>query len=213
MLPVPYGFRNYSKAMTDAVHSVYCLTQWCYNANNILKQFFLPLLLCSSWPVCLNFALKAVTIFLVVSLAVLMSTSQIPVQENFLLWYNLAESHGTLPGSFTGTDSREVRIRNLRFGSIWIQVEVHVHVLLSCRKHSSGSRSRVSVPAICSSPFATLLLTTLSASSTVLDASSVMFPCCSPFSLSSRWVPKFRFSTVTFIATFSLPTFSVSFTS
>lgn len=75
MLPVAYGSRNCSKAMTDAVHSVYCLTLWCYNANNNLKQF-LPLLFCSSWPLCLKSALKTVTNFLVMSLPVLMSTWQ-----------------------------------------------------------------------------------------------------------------------------------------
>lgn len=137
--------------------------------------------------------------------------TKIPIQENFLLWYNLAASRGTLPGSFTGADSREVRIRNLGFGSI--RLEVEVHVLLSCRKQSGCSHSLVWVPAICSSPFATPLLTILSVSSTVLDVFSVMFPCCSPFSLSSRRAPKFSFSTITLIATFSITVFSISFTS
>lgn len=52
---------------------------------------------------------------------------------------------------------------------------MEVHVLCACRKHCL-----VWVPAICSSPFASPVLTTLSVCSTVL-VSNMMTPLCTPF--------------------------------
>lgn len=166
--------------MTDAVHSIYFWLGGAITQRAVWNSsFFLVVcLLGFTFRLCSE---DRVMNFLMVSPAVLMSTSQkIPVQENFLLWYDLTASHGTLPESFTGTDSREARTGNLGFGSIRLQMEVCV--LHSCRKHSGCLHSLVQVPAICSSPFAAPVLIILSVSSTMLDVFPVSrLPLAAPF--------------------------------
>lgn len=112
---------------------------------------------------------------------------RIQFQENILLWYNLPASRGTSPGSFTGTESKEARIQNLRFGSIWLQMGVHV--LHSCRK-CSDLRSHVQIPAVCASPISTSAPAILSSGSTLLAILPIMTPHCSPCSFSPRLVPE-----------------------
>lgn len=112
------------------------------------SSFFLSVL----WSLTLPFSSAwktGVMNFLTISPAAYEHFTKIQFQENILLCYNLPASYGTSPGSFTGTENREARIQNLRFGSVWLQMEVHV--LHSCRKFS-GLHSHVRIPAICASP-------------------------------------------------------------
>lgn len=209
MLSVPHGSRNYSKAMTDAVRSVYCLTQWCYNANNNQKQFILPLcLLFSCWPLHLNSALK--TELWIFSWSLLQCLSALQKKFQFrkiscsdIILQHLMERCQEVSQVLTA-ERLESEIWDLApFSSKW-----------KCACFTvAGSTQVVCIPLF---GFCNLFqsLCCSSANHPVCKqhcaryVSSITSPHCSPFSLSPRLVPKFSCSPITFLDAFSITIFS-----